>query len=135
LNVLLEFALEHQYQDDPQGIHIPVRLSTAEQKVELLAKVDTGAACCIFERRYAELLGLEVESGRPQRIRTVTGEFDTYGHEVTLETFGIQFSSVVYFARLPEFNRNFVGRDGWLTKLRIALVDYDRQIHLSPYDQ
>jgi len=135
LSVQLAFDLEHLYPDDPLGILVPVGLSTARQSVELLAKVDTGAACCIFERKYAEILGLDVESGRPQRIRTVTGEFDTHAHEVTVETLGIEFTSVVYFARGPEFSRNFVGRDGWLRKLRIGLVDYDRRLYLSPYGQ
>jgi len=30
--------------------------------VDLLAKLDTGAAHCIFERKYGEMLGLAVES-------------------------------------------------------------------------
>lgn len=103
------------------------------QRVELLARLDTGAAHCIFERRYAEALGLDVESGRRQRFRTMAGSFLSYEHEVTLHTLGIEFSAVVFFAHDSAFNRSFVGRSGWLDRLRIAIIDYDRMLFLSAY--
>lgn len=95
--------------------------------------MDTGAAHCIFERKYAEILGLDVESGLIQRFRTVTGSFGAYRHEVTIQTFGIEFSSVVFFAQNVAFSRNFLGRSGWLDRLRIAIIDYDRTLFLSAY--
>jgi len=46
---------------------------TKKAFVELIARPDRGAAHCIFERSYAEELGLDVESGRLQRFRTMAG--------------------------------------------------------------
>jgi hypothetical protein len=46
----------------------------------------------------------------------------------------IEFPAVVFFAEDPEFTRNFVGRTGWLNRLRIAIVDYDRLLFLSAYE-
>ena len=109
-------------------------LRVGSEKVELIARLDTGAACCIFERRYAEELGLDVESGRPQRFRTMAGSFVAHEHEVRLHSLGIEFSSFVFFAQATEFNRNFVGRSGWLDRVRLGIVDYDRTIFLSAYD-
>ncbi len=103
------------------------------QSVELLAKLDTGAAHCIFERSYAEMLGVDVESGRVQRFRTVAGSFAAHEHEITIQTLGIEFSATVFFAQDAAFNRNFLGRSGWLDRLRIAIIDYDRELHFSPY--
>jgi len=51
------------------GIEVPTELRVGAQTVGLMARLDTGAAHCIFERRYAEELGLAVESGRAQRFR------------------------------------------------------------------
>src|SRR5437763_515657 len=99
-----------------------------------MATVDTGAARCIFERRYAELLGLIVESGRIQRFRTMTGSFSAYEHEVTLQMLGIEFAAPVFFAEDPAFTRNFLGRTGWLDRLRVAIIDYDRTLYLSAHD-
>ncbi len=44
-----------------------------------------------------------------------------------------EFSVAVFFAQDQNFNRNFLGRAGWLDRLRIAIVDYDRMVFLSPY--
>ena len=131
--VSLEFDNTHQYTEATDGINVPITLAIGSQAVDLLAKLDTGAAHCIFERKYAEILGLEVESGRLQRFRTVAGSFAAYQHEITIQTLGIEFSAVVFFAQDSTFNRNFLGRSGWLDRLRIAIVDYDRLLFVSPY--
>ena len=131
--VSLEFDDTHQYTEATDGINVPITLCYREPSVDLLAKLDTGAAHCIFERKYAEILGLEVESGRLQRFRTVAGSFAAYQHEITIQTLGIEFSAVVFFAQDSTFNRNFLGRSGWLDRLRIAIVDYDRLLFVSPY--
>ena len=131
--VSLDFDTSHHYAASVEGIEVPIMLRLGRQSVELLGKLDTGAAHCIFERKYAEMLGLDVESGRLQRFRTVTGWFGAYQHEITIQTLGIEFSAVVFFAEDPAFNRNFLGRAGWLDRLRIAIIDYDRMVLLSPY--
>lgn len=131
--VSLAFDTSHHYSETADGINVPITLCIGRQSVELLAKLDTGAAHCIFERKYAEMLGLEVESGRLQRFRTVAGSFSAYEHEVTIQTLGIEFSATVFFAQESAFNRNVLGRSGWLDRLRIAIIDYDRALFVSPY--
>jgi hypothetical protein len=131
--VSFDFDTSHHYATAIDGIDVPIALCIGRQSVELAAKLDTGAAHCIFERKYAEMPGLDVESGRLQRFRTVAGSFAAYQHEVTIQTLGIEFSAVVFFAQDPIFSRNFLGRSGWLDRLRIAIVDYDRMLFLSPY--
>ena len=129
--VSLAFDAAHHYTDGLDGIEVPITLRIGRQSVALLAKLDTGAAHCIFERKYAEMLGVDVDSGRLQRFRTVAGSFDQ--HEITIQTLGIEFSTVVFFAQESTFNRNFLGRSGWRDRLRIAIVDYDRLLFVSPY--
>ena len=131
--VSLDFDTAHHYTEATDGITVPITLCMGGQSVELIAKLDTGAAHCIFERKYAEILGVEVESGRLQRFRTVAGSFAAYQHEVTIQTLGIEFSAVVFFAQDPTFSRNFLGRSGWLDRRRIAIVDYDCMLFLSQY--
>ena len=131
--VSLAFDAAHHYAGALDGIEVPITLCIGRQSVELLAKLDTGTAHCIFERKYAEMLGVDVDSGRLQRFRTVAGSFAAYQHEVTIQTLGIEFSAVVFFAQDSTFNRNFLGRSGWLDRLPIAIVDYDRLLFVSPY--
>jgi hypothetical protein len=131
--VSLEFDSTHQYTNANGGIHVPITLAIGRESVELLAKLDTGADYCIFERKYGEMLGLDVESGRLQPFRTVAGSFTAFEHEVTIQTLGIEFPAVVFFALDSTFTRNFLGRSGWLDRLRIGIIDYDRMLFVGPY--
>ncbi len=131
--ILIEFAASCHYASE-NGIEIPTELSVGNENVALIATLDTGAAHCIFERRYGEELGLDVEAGRTQRFRTMAGFFVAYEHEVTIHTLGIEFPAAVFFAQDAGFTRNFLGRSGWLNRLRIGIIDYDRLLLLSGYE-
>ena len=52
--VSLEFDTTHQYTGAKDGIHVPIALAIGSQSVELVAKLDTAAAHCIFEGKYGE---------------------------------------------------------------------------------
>jgi predicted aspartyl protease len=96
--------------------------------------VDTGAEYCLFDRGIADALGIDVESGMPLSLATVNGEFEAYGHELTLTVFDIEVDAVVYFFESPVMTRNVLGRNGWLNRVRLGLVDHDALIYLSAYD-
>lgn len=118
------------------GIEIPVTLFVStDRSVRLQSKLDTGASFCIFQREYAEQLGLEVESGIPMTLETVTGSFQAFGHSLRLQCFGHEIESVVYFAATLNFPRNVLGRTGWLDRFRLGLVDYESALYLSPYNE
>jgi hypothetical protein len=103
--------------------------------VRLLAKLDTGAGHCNFQREYGEQLGLNIEAGQRTSFRTANSEFQAFGHDVTITCFGWEFDSFVYFAASTEIQRNVLGRQGWLQKFRVALIDYDSVLHLSHYNE
>src|SRR5690242_9936981 len=98
------------------------------------AKIDTGSSYCIFQRKYGETLGLDVETGLLIKIATVTGNFIAYGHFVTISVLDYQFDSFLYFAADESFTRNVLGRHGWLDHFRIAIIDYEGKLYLNPYD-
>jgi len=64
----------------------------------------------------------------------VTGSFITYGHQLTLSVLEIDFEAYVYFAVQERFARNVLGRIGWLDRIKVGLIYYDRQVFLSPYE-
>jgi hypothetical protein len=132
----LVFREKHSYLNARTGIEVPVSLMAgAGRTVRLLAKVDSGAAFCIFQREYADQLGFEVENGVLQTVSTANRSFETYGHTVTLTCFDWTFETVVYFARAEEIHRNVVGRVGWLEHFRIGIVDHESFLLLSQYDE
>jgi len=102
--------------------------------VSVKAKVDTGSKFCIFQPRYAPLLGFVLESGDKVRIRTAAGSFTAYGHEVTLAISSMEWSAVVYFAEVESFPVNVVGRVGFLDHLQIGLADYEQVLYIGPHE-
>jgi len=130
----IEFSRTHSYLPAVGGISLPVFLSDGAERVKLLAHVDTGASHCLFERRHADLLNLNVEAGEPTAFRTATGRVDAFGHLVTIETLGLNFESVVYFFADERINKNLLGRLGWLDRIRIGLIDHDGLLYLASYD-
>ena len=46
----------------------------------------------------------------------------------------LEFPAVVYFAQDSMFTRNFLGRFGWLDRIRIGIVDYDRMLYIAAYE-
>jgi len=47
---------------------------------------------------------------------------------------GYEFDVTVYFAQDENFNRNVLGRHGWLDRMIIAINDYDGKLYLSRYE-
>ena len=67
------------------------------------------------------------------RISTATGYFYAYGHNITLKVLGIETISTVYFAKEESFTRNVLGRQGWLDRIKLGLIDYEGKLFLSKY--
>ena len=128
------FGTKYEYSQLVGGIELPVELSMGGQSFSLRAKLDTGSTYCIFQREYAEALGLEVETGQFQRMSTATGYFDTYGHDVQISCLGHSTQATVYFISTPGVIRNVLGRIGWLDRHRVALIDHDLVCYLSDYN-
>jgi hypothetical protein len=131
----LAFGTLYEYATLESGITIPVALSVGAKVVDLFAKVDTGAAYCVFQREFGEDLGLDIERGDFQRLETLTGAFPVFGHEVTLHTLGLSFEAQVYFASITGFPRNVLGRHGWLQQVRLGLIDHDGKLFVSHYNE
>ncbi len=130
----LDFTQEYLYSDETDGISIPTHLSYRGKSIVVSAKLDTGAACCLFRDEHAKDLGVPVEEGAYTILDTLGGPLESFGHEVTIQTCGLTFQSVVYFAKYPNLRRNLLGRQGWLRKLRLAVIDYDNLLYLNAYD-
>jgi len=130
---ILEFDLAHKYSIYKEGISIETILQSGERSVVFEAKIDTGSTYCVFERGRGEALGLEIENGIPLQLGTATGNFRAFGHELTLTVLGIETVSTVYFAENDFFDRNVLGRIGWLDRVKLGLIEQEGKLFLSEY--
>jgi hypothetical protein len=130
----LVFSNLHNYDPGKSGISVPVILRSGIVDVEVETKLDTGSTFCVFERDWGEELGFNIESGHLEWIGTPMGAFPAYGHQITLSVFEFDLEIVAYFAADPSFNRNVLGRHGFLNRLQLGLVDYEGKMYLSRFD-
>lgn len=132
---LLNFEKLLLYDIGELGINIDVSLKLGKRNENFVAKIDTGASHCIFERQYGEQLGLNIEEGIVQRFSTATGTFVAYGHNVTLVTNELEFDSYVFFYSEGDVPKpNVLGRFGWLDRVILALADYEGKLYLDRYE-
>jgi hypothetical protein len=132
----MEFDHRHDYErDSHKGISVPLLISANGFGIRLSAKLDTGADYCLFDRKWADLLRIDVELG-PRRIFSgLAGRFEAFEHEVVISAFDLEFASQVYFTGEVDAARDLLGRNGWLDHFRVAIVHYDREIFLSPTER
>jgi hypothetical protein len=131
---LLPFDTLHKYDPSDDSIGVPVVLSHGGGSAKTLAKVDTGARYCVFQREHGEALGLEIERGIKVDLGTLKGSFVAYGHNVMLSALGYELDTIVYFTEDYNCPRNVLGRRGWIEQFRIGIVDYDGSLYVSRYD-
>ena len=129
----LEFAYHHSYYLEDE-ITVPISITSGDYYADVSAKLDTGSKYCVLQPDYADLLELDLTAGVPQKLRTATGTFYAYGHEVIVSVFDLSWHATVYFAESENFPVNVVGRIGFLDQLRIALIDYDQVLYASRYE-
>jgi hypothetical protein len=135
LSYSLGFSIVHDYSSRLPGILVPVVLKAASRRAAVFASLDTGASHCLFARVYAEGLGLPFESGQRLTFATANSRFDAYGHELTIDVLGIEITALVFFFADPNITKNVLGRQGWLDRVRLGLVDYDRRLYIAGYDE
>ena len=68
-------------------------------------------------------------------FNTATGNFYAFGHELTLSVLGIETVSTVYFAESEYFDRNVLGRIGWLDRVKLGLIEQEGKLFLSKYNK
>lgn len=129
------FSISHLYNTLENGVTVPTALSYGGETINFDAKIDTGSTFCIFERKHGERLGLEIETGTPVSISTATANFDTYGHTLNIYVLGIETEATVYFAKEESFYLNVLGRQGWLDRVKLGLIDYEGKLLLSAYGE
>ncbi len=131
----IEFSEIYGYDTLEMGITLPVLLKNGSLEIDFQAKLDTGSSHSIFERRFGENIGIEIENGTLEKFGTVTSGFVAYGHELIVSVLGIEIYTKVYFAESEYFPRSVLGRQGFLDRVKLGLIDYEGKLLLSAYGE
>lgn len=79
---------------------IPIELSHSNQRLRYAALIDSGADFCIFDGELAELLGINLYSGKREYFGGIqeAGAGEAYLHEVVLNIGGWKHKIIVGFS-------------------------------------
>ena len=130
---VLTFDELYEYDTLKSGIALPVLLISGEFETGVDAKIDTGASHSIFARVHGENLGFDIESGEPLNVGTVMGNFRVFGHELTIRFLNMEFYTKIYFAEDQFMRKSVLGRQGFLDRVKLGLIDYEGKLLLSAY--
>lgn len=130
----VDFDIVYEFDTLKSGITVPVDLTDNGRKVSFPAKIDTGSTDCIFERKHAEYLQIDLENGEEAYFGTATGRFQAFGHDLYLSVFEIEIYTKVYFIAKVGIRRNVLGRSGFLSNVQLGLLDYEGKLLLSRYE-
>jgi hypothetical protein len=130
----LEFKTEHVYASAAVGIEVPISIKIGGPPIPLRAKIDTGAAFCIFEKGYADALEIDLGQCPIETLATAGGKIEVRKCTVTVTCFDWQFDASVGFYVDDGPRRNVLGRVGWLDHFRVAIIDNECRLFLSHFD-
>lgn len=80
---------------------IPVKICKGKQAQSYEVLVDSGADLCLFHAEIGEILGIEIEKGKPKEVFGIGGKASVYYlHTVTIEVGGWKYDIEAGF--MPE---------------------------------
>jgi len=96
---------------------IPVEVGFNNFFVQYEVLVDSGADLCIFDAEIGEILGMKINSGKPQKVAGITGAQSEvyYLHKIQVKVGGHEYKIEAGF--LPNLNSRYnygvVGQKGF----------------------
>lgn len=114
---------------------IPIELLHGGETVRYEVLVDSGADCNILPADIGELLGIDIEGGRKDKVGGITGGgMPFYIHDVAMKVGGWAFDVPMGFMpAMPPFGYGVVGQRGFFDLFKVTF-DYDAaEIELKPY--
>src|SRR5690242_2693999 len=121
--ISLDFGSDLAYEETAAGILLPIRLIHGDRNVELSARLDTGAADCLFDRFYADVLGL-VE----KRNRTGLSDGNRFVQSPWLRSHARNARPAMVFCSLFALDGKsracFPRPRGWLDRVRLGIIHY-----------
>ena len=112
---------------------IPVTLSSSNKRVTVAALIDSCSELCLFHSSIARALGLDLKSGREDRIKGIAlDEIPTYLHKVSLTLRSEKPIEVeVGFLELDLLpDGGLLGQDGFFDQFDIRFQRWQNAIHI-----
>jgi len=97
--------------------------------------VDSGASLSIFRAEVADLVGIDIESGRRTLLTGVGGRIVGYVHELELIVAGVAFPWQVAFSRELQVSLSLLGRQDCFQHFFITFDEMAREVIFIPREE
>lgn len=114
---------------------IPVGLEHGDETIRYEVLVDSGADMNIMNAEIADLLGLDLKSGRIGEVRGVTGKPEPYyTHDVTLIIGGHKTLVPISFAeKVGQDGYGIIGQKGFFDLYKVKFDYRKEEVEIVPY--
>ena len=110
---------------------IDVELISLTDSVITKAYVDSGATYSIFKMEIAEILNIDVESGKKIFPIGIGGHICAYIHNVRMKVGDVEFDTDVLISDELLVRFNILGRIGLFDRFKICFEDKSRVLELT----
>lgn len=110
---------------------IKLALIHKNTKLTIEALIDSGANISIFNADVAEILGIDVESGKEVYLSGVGGRILGYQHTIQVEIDRKFFLAKLIFSREFLVSFNLIGREGVFNKFTICFDEKKKSVELK----
>ena len=109
---------------------LDVELISSGESVVTKAYVDSGATYSIFKKELAEILNIDVESGKKIFPIGIGGHICAYVHEINMKVGDAEFKTEVLISDELLVRFNILGRIGLFDHFKICFDDKNRALEL-----
>jgi hypothetical protein len=124
--------MRYPYREIAKGLLAPIvelQIWSSGKWVDLDAYVDSGATYTIFGSDTAEILGINLRSGRRMMIRVGDGKLmPVYLHRLPVQFSGHKFTATIGFSESLGVGFNILGRISFFDRFRVCFNDKERVI-------
>ena len=113
---------------------IPVEIHYNDIEVPYEVLVDSGADICVFDAGIAEILGINLKSGREDKIAGLTGASEPfYLHTVIISVGGWEYEvEVGFLPNIGKYGYGVVGQRGFFENFVVKFDIKKEEIELKP---
>lgn len=108
------------------------------RQIGLFAIIDTGSTFSLFDGEIGLALGITLQEGRLESLKTLDGHVRAYAHKIDLEidlgsgdeTWRMEGLEILF--SVEKIPRNILGRIDFLSRVQFGIAERTETIYLEP---
>ncbi len=113
---------------------IKFHIRNKDRETDIYGLIDSGASISIFSLDVAELLGIDIQSGKRRISTGIIGKVEIFIHELEIKIFDNWFPCKIGFSKDITTSFNLLGREDFFIRHLITFNEKDRKTIIKEVD-